>query len=159
METGTLLTGLALLACCAVPIYIINRKRKVRERQLRDALQRLADKHKGQISKITYGRNFACGFDVQQGRLYFCRETEQAFVYEDVALSDVSGVHAIREQRTIQQGTSATVVIDRAGVRLGLQRAQRQIDLDFYRSDKMDTLGDELVMVNDWVEYLKGQLV
>jgi hypothetical protein len=157
METGTLLTGLALLACCAIPIYMINRKRKVHERQLRSALQKLADKHQGQISKITFGRNFACGFDALQNRLYFFREAEQGSVFEDLAMQDISNIQAIREHRTVQQGTSTTVVVDRAGIRLMLRHPQRHVDLDFYRSDKLDTLGDELVVANAWVEYLKGR--
>jgi hypothetical protein len=49
-------------------------------------------------------------------------------------------------------------VIERAGIRLEFHSEQRHIDLDFYRSDKLETLGDEFVMANAWVEHLKTKL-
>ncbi len=158
METGTLLTGLALLACCAIPIYLINRKRRVHEAQLKNVLQSMASKYQSQISMIAFGRNFACGLDEAQGRIYFCRETDQGSVMHDVSLQDLRNVHVIREQRTVTNGSSTTAVIERAGIRLEYRRDQRHVDFDFYRSDKLDTLGDELVMANTWAEHLKSRL-
>jgi hypothetical protein len=49
-------------------------------------------------------------------------------------------------------------VIERAGIRLEFRSEQRHIDLDFYRSGKLEILGEELVMANKWVEHLKTKL-
>lgn len=155
METGNLLTGLALLACAALPIYFVNRKRNKHAAAMKALLEVMASKHQSKIAEHSTGRNFAIGIGSDGDRVYFYRETDRGGFTQEANLKEIQSISLIREQRTVQMASSSAIVIDRAGIRLDFRKYGGHLEFDFYRSDKLDTLGDELVLANEWVERLR----
>lgn len=157
MESNTLIAGLIALAICILPIVLVSRNRKIKEKQLIQALQAIALQNHGQVDEYdTWGR-IAIGFDKKANAIIFYKDTKDEVISHYVLLAEVQECQVIDTHEVFQQKESTYKVTYKLDLVLTLDDPSKPpITLEFYNKDHdSSTPSGEIEMVEKWFKLVQ----
>jgi hypothetical protein len=152
MDTGTLTFVAILLLAIIIPVTIINRKNKKKERQFLQSLSDFAAKSNCRISEHQLWNDILIGEDRDARQMFFIRKTEDIEFSRQVKLSEMQKCRVVNTSRSVSSKEGNYFVAERIELTF-TPRAGNEPDTVFeiYNS-KFDslTLQGELQLAEKW---------
>lgn len=134
MDTTTLIIGIIIVLCAALPIIFTNYFRKRREKIALQGIQDLAKKTGEELETYEIGMVFSIGMDKSHHHLYFSHIGEPAI---QIQLSKVKYSTIINRTHEIKTAEGNHSVIDQIGIQIVLKdEEQKPVVLEFFNAEK-----------------------
>lgn len=160
MELNTLIAGLIALAICLLPFVLVSRNRKIKERQLIQALQTIASQNHGQVDEYDTWGNTAIGFDKKANAIIFYKHIKDEVISHYVSLAEVQECQVMNTHKVLQEKESAYEVIYKLELVFTLEDLnQPPITLEFYNKDHdSSTPSGEIEIVEKWFKIVQQKV-
>jgi hypothetical protein len=157
MESNTLIAGLIALAICLLPFVLVSRNRKIKEKQLMQALQTIASQNHGQVDEYDTWGNTAIGFDRQANAVVFCKHIKNEIISHYISLADVQECQVMNTHKVLQEKESTYEVTYKLELVFTLEDPSKPlITLEFYNKDHdSPTPSGEIEMVEKWFKIVQ----
>jgi hypothetical protein len=138
---------------CAIPIIIINHKKRSRDKQFVQMLFNLAGQYNCKITEYDHWGNKAIGIDKQRLQLFFiCKKEASGLTEKQVDLDTIKKCRFINTSRTVNTGGGSQTVIEK--LELGFTWNDPKIPedyMEFYNSiyDSLSLRG-EIQLAEKW---------
>lgn len=159
LDLGSALIGVGAIMSCALPIVMMNRNRKIREKQF---LQALTDIASGQDCKIDqheiFGR-FAIGIDESKKWVFFSRLAKDQVDEQSIDLQKIQNCKVLNTNRIHKNSDGNQKIIDKLELCFTpIAPNTPAVKLEFYNVDVSPQLDGELHAVEKWSEIINGRL-
>jgi len=161
MDTGSIIFLVVLVVLCAIPILIINSKKKKSEKLFLQALFNLAANSNCNISEHECWHNAEIGIDREASKLFFIRKTGTDEVASEINLSEMQKCRFVNTNRSVVNGGGNQTVIERLELVFTSQdKNKANTILDLYNShyDSL-TLRGEIQLAEKWEEIANSMMV
>lgn len=159
MSLKIIIIDAALIVLCITPFVWLAMKRKNKKQGLLLKIIALADKGQHKITVNDYWDTTAIGLDKQAGVLFFYRKKNEQEHTDTIQLSDIQSCRKVETGHTVGSKGSSVRVLDKLELELVPQSKQKEIHLlEFYDSEVSSILGDELQMIEKWVDLVNQQI-
>ena len=151
---------LIMLLLCAIPILIINRKKRIKERQFLQTLFDLAEKRGCKITDYDKWDHTAIGIDKVARRLFYIRKTSDLEFAKEVVLSQIHKCRFIDTNRMVYSRGISQKITERLELVLTERDYQKpELTLEFYNSiyDSL-ALRDEIQLAKKWSEIVNSEI-
>jgi len=156
-----LIIYLAVVAIsCAIPIIIINSKKKRKEKLFIQLLLDLAEKSNSKITQRDLWNNSQIGIDKEACRLFYIKQTNSEEVIKVVDLSEIQKCRVINTSRTVNFKDSVQTVLEKLELAFVNQdKNKSEIILGFYDS-AIDSLSlrNEFILTEKWSEIVNSTI-
>ena len=156
MDLGTTIIGIICGAACALPFFLANNNRKEKEKQMRKALQVLAEQQNCEITNYENCGNYIIGIDEIKNFIFFqYRDQEDNNNQKFVDLSTIGSCNISRISTSISNGK----LIDQLYlVLVPKEKGKPNINLEFYDNNTSSQLSGQLQSIERWNELIKKRL-
>lgn len=157
MDTTTIVIGVIIILCAALPIILTNYFRKRRERMALQGIQELAEKSGEELDAYEIGMVFSIGMDKSLRHLYFSHIGEPAL---QVQLSKVKHSTILNKSHDVKTAEGNHNVIDLIGIQIVLKdETQQPIVLEFFNAEKDSiSIDNESRVAEHWSRLINKQL-
>lgn len=157
MDTTTIVIGVIIILCAALPIILTNYFRKRRERMALQGIQELAEKSGEELDAYEIGMVFSIGMDKSLRHLYFSHIGEPAL---QVQLSKVKHSTILNKSHDVKTAEGNHNVIDLIGIQIVLKdETQQPIVLEFFNAEKDSiSVDNESRVAEQWSRLINKQL-
>ncbi len=153
MDYKTTLISAVLVLICIAPFIIFGINRKKKKCVLRDKLAAMASQKSCTISSYDTWDHHAMGMDKHNGMLFFYRNGKEEEINLAIDLKGIKKGKLNETSRNIGNKNNNTKVIEKLEMELlPLSEQQQTMRLSFYENDSNTTLGDELQLLQKWVD-------
>ena len=160
MDSESAIFILMMVLACIIPIAIINKKKKNKERQFLQTLFDLAEKNNCKITDHDRWGNTAIGIDQKAGKLFFIRKTSDGDSSKEVDLYEVKKCRFVNTSRIVNLKESNQKVIEKLELVFTLSDPKKsEIILEFYNSiyDSLSLRG-EIQLGEKWSEIVNAKI-
>ena len=160
MDLGATITILILLFIGLVPVVVLNRMKRKREKQFSQSFFNLAVNSNCKISEYDFWNNTAIGVDKDVHKLFFRRATDNNELSEEINLTEILKCRIVNTNRSVSNKEINQIVIDKL-----------ELAFTFYDKDKSDTfwefysagrdsfsLKGELQLTEKWLKIVNTEL-
>jgi hypothetical protein len=160
MDSGTTIFGLMLLLICILPIILLTRKRKKREKLFLQSLFRLAEKSNSKVTERDLWNNTAIGLAKESNKLFFTRKTADNHLLKEINITEMQKCRVVNTSRTVSTPKGVNTVIDKLELALTyLDKNRPEILLEFYSTDHDSfSLSGELQLTEKWKEIINSAI-
>lgn len=158
MEIGSALIGLLIIGLCTIPFLLLNKSKKSREKQLIQALFRLAERKNNHIDEYETGRDFAIGIDRIARTVFFYKIFEEQETMEVIRLDDVEHCEPKTVSRNLPPDRGGRKVIDRISLVFRWIEDEPLTSWDIYNSEENIQLSGELQLTERWCQKIRELL-
>lgn len=157
MDTTTIVIGVIIILCAALPIILTNYFRRRRERMALQGIQDLAEKSGEELDAYEIGMVFSIGMDKSLRHLYFSHIGEPAL---QVQLSKVKHSTILNKSHDVKTAEGNHNVIDLIGIQIVLKdETQQPIVLEFFNAEKDSiSIDNESRVAEHWSRLINKQL-
>lgn len=157
MDTTTIVIGVIIILCAALPIILTNYFRKRRERMALQGIQELAEKSGEELDAYEIGMVFSIGMDKSLRHLYFSHIGEPAL---QVQLSKIKHSTILNKSHDVKTAEGNHNVIDLIGIQIVLKdETQQPIVLEFFNAEKDSiSIDNESRVAEHWSRLINKQL-
>lgn len=157
MDTTTIVIGVIIILCAALPIILTNYFRRRRERMALQGIQDLAEKSGEELDAYEIGMVFSIGMDKSLRHLYFSHIGEPAL---QVQLSKVKHSTILNKSHDVKTAEGNHNVIDLIGIQIVLKdETQQPIVLEFFNAEKDSiSVDNESRVAEQWSRLINKQL-
>ncbi len=157
MDITTIIIGIIIILCAALPIILTNYFRKRREKLALQGIQNLAEKSGEELENYEIGMVFSIGMDKSHRNLYFSRLGESAL---QVQLSKIKNSTTINKSHDIKTAEGNHSVIDLIGIQINMKdEAQTPAILEFFNAEKDSiSVDNESHIAEQWSRLINKQV-
>lgn len=158
MDLGSIIIGAILIAVCTVPLVIMNRNGKKRERQALKSLTNIANQQNCSISKYEACGDFVIGMDEIKNFVFFYKQKNEETISHCVDLSEIHICRAVKTRRTVKSKGGSEDIIER--IKLSLipkNKEKAEVKFELY-GDEDTQLNGELQLVDRWAKQINEHL-
>lgn len=157
MDTTTIVIGVIIILCAALPIILTNYFRRRRERMALQGILDLAEKSGEELDAYEIGMVFSIGMDKSLRHLYFLHIGEPAL---QVQLSKVKHSTILNKSHDVKTAEGNHNVIDLIGIQIVLKdETQQPIVLEFFNAEKDSiSIDNESRVAEHWSRLINKQL-
>lgn len=157
MDTTTIVIGVIIILCAALPIILTNYFRRRRERMALQGILDLAEKSGEELDAYEIGMVFSIGMDKSLRHLYFSHIGEPAL---QVQLSKVKHSTILNKSHDVKTAEGNHNVIDLIGIQIVLKdETQQPIVLEFFNAEKDSiSIDNESRVAEHWSRLINKQL-
>ena len=152
MDLESSIILLIMILLCVIPIMIINKKKRTKERQFLQTLFDLAAKNSCKISDYDKWDQTAIGIDSMTHKLFFVRKTTETETAKEVILTEMKKCRFIDTNRVVNNGASSQKITEKLELAFTEWDHQNpELILELYNSnyDSLD-LRDEIKLACKW---------
>ena len=148
------------VAAFVVPLVLLTRGRKVKEKKFLQALTDMAGKSGNSISEHEYFNNTVIGIDKKSHFVFFIRKTNPGEASQEVDLKDVFRCRVLNTSNTVSQKTSTYTVIEKIQLVFAFKDKTRpETYLEFYNNDHDNlTVSGELQIAEKWARIINENI-
>lgn len=158
MNLGTFITGIITLLLFVVPIIILNRGKKVKEKQLLQALTNLAQQYNCQIHQYELVGIYAIGIDEARNFVFFYKQLTDKHVEQAIDLGKYLSCSVKDTYSTAQNTGSKYKVHDKLELVLRPGDKSRQEEIvTFYNTSDTPQLIGELQSIEKWSKLINSR--
>lgn len=157
MDTTTIVIGVIIILCAALPIILTNYFRRRRERMALQGIQDLAEKSGEELDAYEIGMVFSIGMDKSLRHLYFSHIGEPAL---QMQLNKVKHSTILNKSHDVKTAEGNHNVIDLIGIQIVLKdETQQPIVLEFFNAEKDSiSIDNESRVAEHWSRLINKQL-
>ena len=160
MDIESSIILLIMFALCAIPIVIINKKKKLKEKLLLQTLFDLAAKSNCKITTYDKWSETVIGIDKPAHKLFFVRKTTEEVITREIILSEIQKCRFINTNRVVNGNRISQKVIDKLELVFTFYDSKKSdLILEFYNAvyDSL-FLRDEIPLAEKWSEIVNSEL-
>ena len=160
MDTGTIIIAAIMLAISILPVILIHRGRRNKEKDLLQSLNNLAEKHNCKISKYETWNNSAIGFDETANMLFFFRRIKDKEITRHIKLSQISKCKILNTNRNVKVSDDNYSILEKIElVFFSGIKGNPDIHLEFYNSALSVQVNGEAQLAERWVKIISDRLM
>lgn len=142
MDLGTLITAIVMLAICVLPFVAMNRKKKLRIKQLKQVFEEYIEEQKHTLGEIDLCGKIVIGLNANASHLFFIKERNGMYLKKTVLIRDI--------QKVIVQKTTFDAASNFEKIALDFDLKSAQIELVFFDYLDKIQLDGELQLAEKW---------
>lgn len=159
MDLGTAIVGLIIIAICSIPVFIMGKNKKKRERAILQKLTDLAQKEGCKISNHEINENYALGLDEQKNQVFFVKKHNGSFASESADLSKVQKVEVLNTKRTVDNNGSIYSVVEKLSLGfIPTSKGGTQKEFNFFDREYNTQLTGELESIEKWANLINKRV-
>lgn len=161
MDTGTIIITSILILSCILPFIMMNTQRRKKDKQLLQALQKLATNNQTTISHFDLMSKAAIGIDVNKSQLFFYKNVNEHITTIDMILDNVKQCRLVKTQRKNASQTLTHSDIDK--IELVFQMYDQQLEpihIELYNvaTDGFN-INHELQIAQKWLSIIHEKVI
>ena len=160
MDLESSIILLIMLLLCVIPIMIINKIKRTKERQFLQMLFDLAAKSSCKISDYDKWDQTAIGIDSVAHKLFFIRKTSETETTKEVILTEMKKCRFIDTNRVVNNGTSSRKITEKlelAFTEWDHQKPEQILELYNANYDSLE-LRDEIKLAGKWLAIANSEI-
>jgi len=159
MDLGSTIIGAILIAISIVPIILMGKNRKKREKKALQSLIKIANQQNCIISKHENCSDFVIGMDEIKNVVFFYKNINDKELEQVVDLNVIQNCKVINTSRTIKNKDGNQKVIDRLELSfIPTNKNEPGIKMEFFNSNISTQLDGELQSIEKWSKHINDRL-
>ena len=159
IDLGSAIVGAGTIVICAVPVIMMNRSIKKREKKFLQSLSEIATRNNCRINRHEIFGSFAIGIDESKNFVFFSRRTKDKEIDHTVNLGEIQKCQVINTSRTIKNKDVNQKVIDRLELSFSpFAKNKPEFKLEFFNADDSARLHGELQSIEKWSKLINDRL-
>ncbi|NDV44105.1 hypothetical protein [Flagellimonas sediminis] len=159
MELGTSIMGLFAIALFVLPVVILNKSRKNKEKELLVGLNAMASSNNSHIEIVDYGMEFAIGLSKSKSLVFFYKKGKTQEVRTTIPLNQVQKCVPEYTKRKIRTKNGTESVIDKIELLFHFKdRGLESKRLEFFNSEEYSQINSEIELIEKWTSLINGSL-
>jgi hypothetical protein len=160
MELSVTLIALVTVAAFVVPLILVSRGRKVKEKKYLQILSEMAGKNGCAITEHEYFNNTCIGIDRKSNFVFFSRKSEAGELSQAIDLKDVFRSRVMKLSNTVSKEDSAYKVVEKIQLAFSYKDKTRpETFLEFYSNDHDSLTIWELQIAEKWARIINENIV
>jgi hypothetical protein len=157
METGTLITGLVMLALCALPFVLIYFNRKKTKEQMLFSISKMVSHEAGKLTDYEYTTNAIIGMDSEQNKVFLYKKHKDRETRELLNLVDFQKCEI--EKLFSHEKNQNDTEIEKVNLKFYPKAKEgKPISVEFYNANESFNLKDELEFAKNWEKKINKQM-
>lgn len=160
MDTGTAIIAVIITMVGIIPLVLIGRSNKKREKKYFQIITNLAEENNYRITQYNIGSNFVIGIDTNANILFFCRTKKGIETTQIVSLTNVTGSRVINTTRMEYYNESKQSITDKLELAFDQKDSKNSVILfEFYNIyDEGSSLNGELQLIDYWCRMINDKI-
>jgi hypothetical protein len=148
---STILIGTFVVALFILPFFLFGMSKNKEKKHLKDALSKIAEENKCNISISDYWADSAIGLDESSNHLFFVHAYNGKEMVQHLFLHNYRGCTVKNYSRNIKDNVGDHRAIDKLELELTpVERGKPTERLEFFNSDGNKLHSDELIVTEKW---------
>lgn len=150
MDLSAILIGITVVIAIVLPLALIIRSQKNKQRAMLIAINDAAQRSANQISLYDLWHDTAIGIDQSANVIFFARKTENLIETQQIDLSQITQCRTINQSRTLREEKSSRQIIERLALVFLFHNRKEQECTFFDIEENHSVLHRELEFINKW---------
>jgi hypothetical protein len=151
MNLYSTIIGVALIVLCILPLAWTHRKKKEKQRKIKEELIAHALSNSCNITRFDSWHNTMIGIDDEKGGLFFLREGKNGSILKQVHLAGISESHTNGTDNPAQAPSLELVLVHKS-------LKEPDTVLEFFNNSGMMQLNNELELLKKWHSIVKERI-
>lgn len=158
MDLGSTIIGAILIAIFVVPVILMNRNNKKREKKTLQLLINIANEQNCKISKYEICSDFIIGIDESENFIFFFKQKKEVAISQYVDLSEIKICKVLKSTRTIRSKNGNVEITEKVKLSF-IPKNKDKAETSFEMYDDENTqLSVELQLVDKWSRLINDRL-
>ncbi|MEQ8627161.1 hypothetical protein [Ekhidna sp.] len=159
MEEGTTIIGMLAIALCIMPLIIIGKSKRKKERELLASLQDIAAMYGSDISTHDFGVNFAIGMADNMQFVFFYKKWKETEIQECIPFKSIKYCKVEKTTRSVKTKTGNEEKLGK--LELIFQPKDRLIEptrFEFFNTRHFAQPSGEIQLAKKWESIINERL-
>lgn len=158
MDLTSTIIGISLLLLFVVPILLLNRRRKNKEKIFKQKLYSLAEKESCSIQEIETWNNTGIGYDQNTSKVFFVKKIAFKEITDNIDLKETLSCQLLNTNHSVNTNDGTKLIVEKLELIFTLKNKTEKTLL-FYDNDfdNLD-LDGEIQIANKWQSFLTKEL-
>ena len=159
MELGTSIMGLFAIALFVLPVVILSKSRKNKEKELLVGLNAMASSSNNDIGIADYGMEFAIGLSKSKTHVFFYKKSKTQEIRTTILLDQVQKCVPELTKRKIRTKNGTESVIDKIELLFFFKDKSLNVKrVELFNSDEYSQINGEIELIEKWTPLINGSL-
>mgnify|MGYP000253232306 CR=1 FL=1 len=160
LDLGTAIIGGITMLVIVIPIYMMMRGRKKKEKMILRSLLEIAAQKKCTIDQHEILGTNAIGIDENNQMVFFYRQTEDQIIEQFVDLKAIESCKVVTTHRTISNKGVKEKLLERLDLRfVPSVQGKGEIIFEFFNADDNIQLNGELQSAEKWSQLIHDRFI
>lgn len=151
MDYGTAIIGAIAITICLLPVYLIGSSTNRRRKYLLNLLEGLTIQNKGKLAEKEFFRDYAIGFDQQEGMVYFVKSVQEKNASFVVDLNKMAHCSIQKKERSVPSKSGPYNITEQLDLIFTPKvKGSEAISLPFYSIEQSLQVTGELQSIRKW---------
>ena len=147
-----------LIVICTLPIILISRSTRKKEKQLKKSLETSVSKNNGKLTDYVINNNFALGLDSNANQIYYYKKTQETEYFQKANLNEIKSCEVKKNTKRIKEGKSNYELIQRISLIFTASEDTIVEQFELYDYDENSQLNGEIALADNWKQKVSDLL-
>ncbi len=158
MDLGSTIIGAILIAICVVPVILMNRNNKKREKKALQSLISIATEHNCIISKHEICSDFVIGIDEIKNYVFFFKQKKEEAISQFVDLAEIKISKAVKSTRAAKSKNENITITEKVKLSfIPKNKGKAETQFELYDQENVQ-LNGELQLADKWSQQINDRL-
>jgi hypothetical protein len=159
MDKGTAIIAIVMIAICVLPFVLIGVVRKMKKKQILNAISNVAKQENCTITDYEVSGDFILGIYENEKTSFFFKYLKDKKLTRNINLNDIKSCEVKTTNRNYQSGGENYLVIEKIEMNfLPVDSSKPYFLVEFYNEDEHIQLNEEVQIVETWAKKINEKI-